>query len=351
MPTIDFLFQEAIDPHHGLATDRHLLHGFQRTGRAAAVLRVATIAEEGVSIGRWHRIPDTPPERRLWRRATGGPAALVGPGMVGFTLLLPHRSALFEGEAQSLAPHLVPSRYVRGLARGLRMLGVEAVHPGRETVTVNRLHLAIVTFDTDASGALLFEGLLAVDRPLELVPAADLSGESDTGVQGEIFAHPRSTSLHAVTGRSFDARTIARAIAQGFAGEHGLEIHPRELTSLEEQAIAAIHARELGDAWLHARPLRPDLRYRAIERVALGLLEIRFNLEQGRFLREVQLSGDFIANAPAIESLERDLRLCPADWGSIAIVVDQIFQRPENFVLGIGKPKTIPDLIVRALPG
>jgi hypothetical protein len=65
----------------------------------------------------------------------------------------------------------------------------------------------------------------------------------------------------------------------------------------------------------------------------------------------VQFSGDFIANSSAVEVLERELKLCPADWRSIALITDEVFQRPANFILGIGRLRTIPDTIVKALPG
>ncbi|MGH7804012.1 MAG: hypothetical protein ACREQJ_06660, partial [Candidatus Binatia bacterium] len=310
-------------------------------------LRAYTLREEGISAGRYHRL-DGRFDRRAWRRVSGGRAAGIGPGTLGFSLLLPHRSAFIAEDPLSLAPYQVPNRYVRGVLRALRALGVDAFYPGRDFITVNRRTIGMVTFEVDENGALVFEGILALDQPFELRHAAELSGESDGGIQGEIFARELVTSLAAETGRSRSPREVADAIAMGYAEQFHLEVRRKELSALEAQAIAAIEAREFADGW-HRRASREELPLRAVTPIALGVFEARVALEQGRFLRDVQFSGDFIANGPSVEHLERELRLCPADWGSIAMVADRIFGRPENFILGIGKVRAIPDTIMRAL--
>jgi len=63
------------------------------------------------------------------------------------------------------------------------------------------------------------------------------------------------------------------------------------------------------------------------------------------------VSGDFIANSPAIARLEHELRLCPAEWRVIDAVASAIFSQPENFILGLGKVRAIADTIVRGLSG
>jgi lipoate-protein ligase A len=348
---LDFLFQEAVEPLRGLATDRHLLNGFHRAAKSpSAILRAYTIAGERISAGRFHRLGPRALERS-WRRLSGGRAAAFGDGMIGFSLLLPHRAALVAGDPFALAPYQIPNRYVRGLLRGLRAIGVDAFYPGRDFVTVNRKTIGMVTFDVDERGALLFEGMIALDRPFELRHAAELSGESDGGIQQEIFSREITTSLAAELGREVPAREVCEALATGYAEQFKLEVHRRELSALEEQAIRAIETREFGEEWTRGSEPRSGLDHRAVTPIALGTFEARVAIEQGRFLRDVHFAGDFIASASAVEALERDLRLCPADWGSIAMVADRIFAVPESFILGIGKIRTIPDTILRAIAG
>ena len=101
--------------------------------------------------------------------------------------------------------------------------------------------------------------------------------------------------------------------------------------------------------WLRQREPRPDLDRHAFARVQLGLFEAYFSLEQERFIKEIVFAGDFIANSAAIERLEHDLRLCPAEWRAIDAAASEIFAQPENFILGIGPVRTIAETITKAM--
>jgi hypothetical protein len=70
-----------------------------------------------------------------------------------------------------------------------------------------------------------------------------------------------------------------------------------------------------------------------------------------RSLKEVCLAGDIIANSPGIASLEYRLRLCPAERGAIARVVDTVFSDPAHYLLGVGPLRVVADTIIKGLPG
>lgn len=348
---IEFLFQDAVSQSRALATDRYFLNSFQKGPRQrAAVLRVYTTCGDLVSAGRFHLIGRPVRSAQVWRRLSGGRALPFGDGFVAFSLLLPHRSALVADDALALSPYQVPNRYARGVLRALKALGIEAFHPGRDFLTVRRRVIGMVTFETDERGACLFEGIVAAERDFGLLP--DLLADVDPAghLRGETMGQHGVTCIRAETGGRVEASRVAEAIRRGFAEQFEVEIQTREIAPLEERAIHAIEAREFGAAWLESRTVRDELDLIAATPVPLGVFEVRLALEQDRFVREVQLSGDFIANSNAVESLERELKLCPADWRHIALITDQVFNRPENFILGIGKLRTIPDTIVRALP-
>ena len=345
---IEFFFEENLGLGQSLARDRHFLNGFHRAGREpSAILRAFTTPGEPVSTGRFH--PTVAPEARsrLWRRLSGGRTVPFGDGFLGFSLLLPHRSALVSDDPFYLSPYQVPNRYARGVLTALRALGIDAFYPGRDFVTVRRRTVAMLTFETDEHGGLLFEGVIALDRGFDVLGAR---------LKGLAGSHEPDGKLDPVTSLAGEGvpttapREIAEALRAGFMRQFGVESRDRELSSLERQAVDAIAAREFGGDWLGSADPVPMLDRVGATRVPLGTLEIRFALEQERFLREVRMYGDFIANPSAVASLERELRLCPADWRSIALVSDEVFNRPGNFILGIGKLRTIPDTIMKGLP-
>src|SRR5512140_49453 len=168
LPTLAVLAQRDVTPSIGLATDRHLLAALGKPSRArSAVLRVYSFPGEVLAAGRWHLAPPAAADagEAFVRRLTGGRALALGEGYLGISLLLPHRSALFGDDPLALAPFQIANRYVRGVLRALKTLGLPVFYPGRDLVTVNRRPIAALSFETDEEGRLVFETILAVERP------------------------------------------------------------------------------------------------------------------------------------------------------------------------------------------
>ena len=59
------------------------------------------------------------------------------------------------------------NRYARGLLAGMRALGIDCFYPGRDAITFEQREIAMCTFETDASGAMLFEAAMAHNRGME----------------------------------------------------------------------------------------------------------------------------------------------------------------------------------------
>jgi lipoate-protein ligase A len=348
--SLQYVLQRDVTPSVGVAADRYLLGAVGRRARPG-VLRIHAFPGEVLAAGRWHLAPVSALDLgdAFVRRLTGGRALALGDGYLGLSLLLPHRSALIADDPLTLAPFQVANRYVRGLMRALKQLGLPAFYPGRDLVTVNRRPIAAVSFETDEEGRLLFEAVLAVERPLSAVAQLLDRWDSSGVIKADLLALEGGTSLREEIGESPTLEEIGVLLRDAFADQFGLTIVDEPLSALEMQAVSALAARE-GRTWNTLRQPRSDLRLCGSSGIQTGVLEAHFALEQGRFLKEVCLAGDFIANSPAIAALEYRLRLCPAERGAIARVVDGVFADPSHYLLGVGPLRAIADTIVKGLP-
>lgn len=344
--------QENVAPSIGLATDRHLLATLGKALRPRpGVLRIYSFPGDVLAAGRWHLAPPAAADagEAFVRRMTGGRALALGEGYLGVSLLLPHRSALVAEEPLALTPAQVANRCVRGLLRALKSLGLPVFYPGRDLVTVSRRPIAALAFETDDEGRLVFEMILAVDRPLGAV--AQLLDRWDKGgiIKADLLALEAGTSLREEIGETLAFNDLAALVSEAFAQQYGVALEDAPLSALEEQAVAALAQRE-SRTWTNMRVLRQELPLAGSSGIQTGVLEVHFALEQGRFVKEIQLAGDFIANSPAIAALEYGLRLCPAEWTAITRVVDGIFADPANYLLGVGALRAVADTIVKGLP-
>lgn len=354
MHTLDFIVQAGIAPFISLAEDAHYLHVVGRPSRTRlGVLRVYDFAGDVLSLGRYHVVPEQLPTTgavQVYRRQSGGRAVPFGDGFIGVGLFLPHRSALFSGEALALAPYQVMNRYVRGLLDGCKLAGVPAFYPGRDFVTINRRVLALVSFEVDLTGALLFEAIIANRRDFSVLPHL-LEDVDERGViKAEMLTPNDTTCLAQELGTQLTIAEVADLLRRGFEKQFDVTFAEHALTPLEERAIEATATHEFhDDRWLRQRQLRTDLDHHAAERVQLGMFEAYFSLEQKRFIKEILFAGDFVANSPSITQLERELRLCPAEWRAIDGVASEIFAQPEHFILGIGRTRVIADTICKGI--
>ena len=354
MTTLDLIVQSRIGLVDSLAEDHHHLTVVRRPSRSRlGTLRVYELAGDVLSLGRYHLAPNpSPPARdiRLFRRLSGGRVVPSGEGFVGVALVLPHRSALVSENPFALAPFQVINRCVRGLLDACRLAGVSAHYPGRDLLTVQRRTLAMVSFEIDTAGAMLFEAVLANGADFSCAPAR-LDVVDPTGVvKAELVTPDRATCFATELGAALSIEEVADLVARGFMQQFGITVERRTLTALEQRAIkSASRHNVFGDRWLHQRVRRSELNLTGSERTQLGCFEAFFALKQNRFIKDICFAGDFIANSAAIDRLERELRLCPAEWRAIDAVASDVLRAPENFILGIGPTRVIADTICKGL--
>jgi lipoate-protein ligase A len=342
-PALEIVVQSGVSPRASVAEDRAALARAAETGRGT--LRVYECAGAVLSLGRYHLRPEGDGSGvALLRRHSGGRAVPFGEGFLGVTLALPHRAAFIAAEPLTLAPAQVMNRWVRGILAGLEHAGVPAFYPGRDLVTAGGRVLGMVSFEVDERGACLFEAVLANGRDLGILPALLDAADPDGVVTAEMPAPDAATSVAREAGRPLPVAEAAQLLAAGYHEALGLETSPGAPAA---DAGAAAAFDEAG--WLGARRRTAHLDRRATTRTQLGVLECHLAVADGR-IDALLLSGDLIANSPAVAAVEGELRGVPAEREAAAAVVERVFGRPENFVLGVGPVGTVSETIAAGLP-
>jgi hypothetical protein len=199
--------------------------------------------------------------------------------------------------------------------------------------------LALVSIETDAAGATVFEAALAVDgdwlRVADLVAAADPDGV----IAAEVMAPERVTAL-AQHGAVPTADELAHRLAASYAQQFGLEL------STGAELTAPADSEQRAAAWLAARRLRPGLDRHAVEWGQLGVFEVYLAV-RGGVIEDVLLAGDFIADSPSVARLEQRLRGCALVAEEVSAVVNGVYADPRSFLLGVAPPAVV-DTILRA---
>jgi lipoate-protein ligase A len=344
MAVLDVIVAPALAPNTLIGLQSHLLDAVV-TRQTPPVALIYSSLGCYISIGRYHLYAGTAEKRGIgaYRRLTGGRVVGAGEGWVGLALILPSRTALLKEDASRLKPDQIMNRYARGVLAGLRALGLDCFYPGRDAITFERRELAMCTFETYRSGALLFESMLAVNRGMEnLVHDLELINP-DGALPCRMYDSESATTVVRELKREIGFDELADAIAAGYEGLLG-ETRRRELTAIE---MADANKRMLiSSGWLNDR-IAPQSGTIKKNRIAaqLGAIEAAVTLEADDTIAAVTLSGDFIANSSAIAELEDELRGKRLDLGSVSHTVTKIFGRGENSFLGAGELSNLVRLI------
>jgi hypothetical protein len=233
------------------------------------------------------------------RRATGGPAARAGEGIVYLAVGLRHASVLLDCPRDR-----VLNRNVRGMLTGLSTSGVPAHYFGREFVSVARRPAAQITWGRQPDGRVLLEVFVGVTRPYALVPG--------TGDDTALVAYPRPPeppllgkqpiSLSEAWGKAPEPQQVFAAIVErGYARLYALDLEQVDAPSAPAApgADPAAAASDAVDA--------PDLRWSAPHGIPIGFLQAGLRCDAvGRVERAV-LAGDFMQDADAPARLQAAL--------------------------------------------
>ncbi|MGC2493364.1 lipoate--protein ligase family protein [Candidatus Binatus sp.] len=345
MPDLDVILAPALDPDDLLGLELHFLDAIGRR-ETAPVLLIYASPGRGISIGRYHQYGG-PSERdgiNVARRLTGGRVVGAGQGWIGLALILPTRTALLKEDTTRLKPDQIMNRYARGILTAMRALGVDCFYPGRDAITFAQREIAMCTFETDAAGAMLFEASIAHNRGMEEL-VNDLERiDSDGALSCRMYDAESATKVVRELARDVSFDELSGAIAAGYRSSLG-ETRRRELSAIEI-AQAQHRGRALANSnWLHERMVEPSMTLKNRIASQLGAIEVAVALAEDRRIEAARLSGDFIANSPAIAELERELRGRTLDLPSIANAVTKTFGHDGNFFLGAGELSNLVRLI------
>ena len=349
MAVLDVIVAPALAPHALLGIELHLLEKVV-TRETPPVALIYTSSGRYISIGRYHLYAGTAEKRGIgaYRRLTGGRVAGAGEGWVGLALILPSRTALLKEDAARLKPDQIMNRYARGLLAGLRSVGLDCFYPGRDAITFERRELAMCSFETDTSGAMLFEAMLAVNRGMEnLIQDLELI-DPQGALPCRMYDSESATTLARELKREVAFDELADAITAGYESILG-ESRRRELSAIEK-ADAERRGRELAaSGWLNDRiALQAGTIKKNRIAAQLGAIEATATLESDGTISAVTLSGDFIANSSGLAELENEVRGKRLDLGTVSHAVTKVFGQGGNYFLGAGELSNLVRLIAGA---
>ena len=200
------------------------------------------------------------------------------------------------------------------------------------------------TFETDAAGAMLFEASVAHNRGMEEL-VHDLERiDPDGALSCRMYDASSATKVVRELAHDISFEELADAIASGYGSALG-QTRRRELTAVET-AQAQHRGRALAaSSWLVGGATAPSLKLKNRIASQLGAIEAEVALNADRKIDAVRVSGDFIANSPAIAELESELRGRTLDLPSISHAVTKTFGHNDNFFLGAGELSNLVRLI------
>jgi lipoate-protein ligase A len=346
MAALDVVVASALAPDTLFGLESHLLQRIV-TRETPPTALIYALPGRYISIGRYHLYAGAAERSGIGvlRRFTGGRVVGNGAGWLGLALMLPSRTALLKEDAARLKPDQIMNRYARGILAGLRSLGLDCFYPGRDAITFEAREIAMCSFETEASGAMLFESVLAVDHGMENVVHDLESIDPDGALPCWMYTPESATTLARELKREIAFDELADAIAAGYRGLLG-ETRARELTAIEI-AEATDRGRSLvGAGWINDRiGQRSDAVKKNRIAAQLGAIEAAVALEPDGTIAAVTVSGDFIANSSAIVELENELRRKRLDLGTVSHAVTKTFGHGGNFFLGAGELSNLVSLI------
>ncbi len=343
-PVLHYRCDAAAAPARCIATQLALLDAVA-SGARPPTLYIYSLDRDVAALGRFHVAPEGGGDR-LTRRLAGGRVLPAGPGYVGVALLMPRRDALLAREAPGLSAAQVMNRLLRGFLSGLRTAGLEPIYPGRDIVTLGKREVAALSLETDHRGAAVFELVVAVERRFDELAARLELADPEGGVLAPLSTPDSVISLAEAAGRPLGFDEVAALLLRGYSDALGCRFEPCELDAAEIDRRSAADAPD----FVVERRLERDLRYKGTAWGQLGAVEVYFTGTDDRFGRTL-ISGDYIANSPAVFALEEKLAEMRRDSSGVGAEIRRAFAGADDYLLGLGDGAPVVEAIERAVIG
>jgi lipoate-protein ligase A len=300
----------------------------QRPGTSALV--IASSSGDAARLGR-HQRPGRSGSAHELRRATGGRSTRGGDGVVSLSALIPDPAAWLDETAALSGPRLM-NRLVRGLLSGLSRLGLAAIYPGRDFVSVNGQRIASIALGREASGVVIFQASIGVDAPYTTAERAP--------TWPGLPALPEPTWLVRERGQLSDFAAIADALAEGFSERFALSLDP--LSGDEALALADGSPLPVVDESLALLAGSGPIA------TPIGELEAHAALDaQGRLTR-VRLRGDWMAAESELRALETALVGESPESVRVRNLCAAWLESPASLVVGLSDAVALAEAIARA---
>lgn len=269
---------------------------------ASAIIGRHQILKREVDLD-WTRLNNVATARRM----TGGGAIVMGPGILGWELIVSRAHA-----PQALAD---VSRFVcTGVADGLKGLGVNAAYRERNDIEVDGRKISGTGgyFDGDT---LVFQGTVLVELDRNLLTNALRLPAHKLGKRGLAALEERICDLRDCLGAAPSMQDASACVGRGIAAALGFERIAADVTQEEDRAAREVFIAEIGteafvtgahDALAAGRSLHVARRV-----TPGGSMEVAISLRPGTegIVDQLLVAGDFFVTPPRIVAdLEAHLR-------------------------------------------
>lgn len=276
------------------------------------------------------------------RRMTGGGAIYMGPGLLGWELIV-DKSRLPSG-LDGIARHLCT-----GLASGLRTLGVDAQFRPRNDIEVDGRKISGTGGYSDGR-TLVFQGTVLIDFDVnDMAEVLTLPTMKRDRHSIDALAE-RVTSLRRLLGEAPPRDAVTAAVTRGLAKALTATPQPGTLTPLEQATADQVYHGEIGtDAFVAGADLAVQASTVSRQRsIPAGILEVHIDIRSSSdpFINRIWIMGDVFVSPPrAIPDLEAALAGVPAR--DAATVADRFLAERHVQILG-GSPAELVALIQEA---
>ncbi len=324
MDALRWRAEEGVSVSHALAMGRGLL-----TGDAPVRLYVAAPAGDARVLGAYQRREDAlaaDVSAPVFRRATGGPAAVLGEGVLYLALGLNDASALMECPKER-----VLNRNVRPLLSALRRLGGAAHYFGREHLSLDRRPAGLVAWTRTRGGAVLLELFLGASRSFALEEAEHALSPSAPRMMGKT-----PITAAELLGKAPTATELAQACAEACATMRQLEIVPGAFVPTPV-----------------AEEVPSELRWSSPREVPIGFVRAGLAIDDGAIddeaITDAALTGDFFQDADAVDRLRAAL-IGPATPERVSGALNATYGPGGAVIEGLRSLQPVLDAFLELLP-